>query len=38
MDDGKKVNQIGKTFRVYRRAQKDIQIIIDGRHLRENEL
>jgi hypothetical protein len=29
MDDEKKVNQIGKTFRVHRRAQKGIKIIID---------
>jgi hypothetical protein len=38
MDDEKKVNQIGKTFRVQRGAQKGIQIIIDGIHLRENEV
>jgi hypothetical protein len=31
MGDEKKVNQIGKTFRVHRRAQKGIQIIIDGK-------
>jgi len=38
MDDEKKVNQIGKTFRVQRSAQKGIQIIIDGIHLRKNEV
>jgi len=38
MDDEKKVNQIGKTFRVHRRAQKGIQIITDGIRLKENEV
>jgi hypothetical protein len=38
MDDEEKVNQTGKTFRVHRRAQKGIEIIIDGIHLRENEV
>ena len=38
MDDEKNVNQIGKIFRVNRRAQKGSQIIIDGTYLRENEV
>jgi hypothetical protein len=38
MDDEKRANQIGKTFRVHKSAQKGIQIIIDGRHLGENEV
>jgi len=38
LDDEKKANQIGKTFRVQRRAQKGIQIINNRTHLRENEV
>ena len=38
MDDETKENQIGKTFRVHRKAQKGIQIIIDARHIRRNEV
>jgi len=38
MVDEKKVNRIDKIFRVHRMAQKGIQIIIDGTHLRKNEV